>query len=117
MSEHCTVAVGARGEATAVAYLARQEYRILERNWHCRFGELDIIAVDPDDTLVIVEVKYRHSEWSGGGLAAVNRRKWRRLRTAAALWLEKHRGNWQVRFDVIDVGPDGIRDHAKGVQL
>ncbi|OFS16373.1 YraN family protein [Corynebacterium sp. HMSC27B11] len=111
-----TVGVGRQGENLAGEYLVSQGWRIVERNWHCRFAELDIIALDPAGEMVFVEVKYRKDTAHGTGVEAVTQTKLRRMRLAAGKWLaEQQRGVDVVRFDVIDVGPAGVREHVVGV--
>lgn len=84
-------AVGARGEAIAAAYLEGLGYRVLDRNWHSRFGELDLVVVDPrgtegDATLVAVEVKTRTGLGYGHPLQAITQRKADRLRRLLLDW-------------------------------
>lgn len=110
------VGVGRQGEALAGEFLVNQGWTIVERNWHCRFAELDIIALDPAGEMVFVEVKYRKDTAHGTGVEAVTQTKLRRMRLAAGKWLaEQQRGVDVVRFDVIDVGPAGVREHVVGV--
>lgn len=76
---------------------------ILDRNWRCAEGELDIIALD-GATIVFCEVKTRRGNGFGAPAEAVNHQKVRRLRTLAAHWLAAHpsiRG--EIRFDVLSV--------------
>ncbi|WP_311488549.1 YraN family protein [uncultured Corynebacterium sp.] len=111
-----TVGVGRQGEALAGEFLVNQGWTIVERNWHCRFAELDIIALDPAGEMVFVEVKYRKDTAHGTGVEAVTQTKLRRMRLAAGKWLaEQQRGVDVVRFDIIDVGPAGVREHVVGV--
>ena len=108
-----TVGVGRQGEALAGEFLVNQGWTIVERNWHCRFAELDIIALDPSGEMVFVEVKYRKDTAHGTGVEAVTQTKLRRMRLAAGKWLaEQQRGVDVVRFDIIDVGPAGVREHV-----
>ncbi len=97
--------IGALGEALAVEQLTSQGLRILDRNWRCRYGELDIIAVDElTRTMIFVEVKTRTSDRFGGVEQAVTPDKVRRLRRLAGLWLASQNGSWSaVRIDVIGV--------------
>lgn len=112
-------AVGNLGEDLAAEYLHRAGYEVLDRNFYTRYGELDLVARTPEDDLAFIEVKYRASDSDGGGVAAVGPRKLRRIRTLAGLWLEQNREGVQfsggLRVDVIDVGPDGVREHVEGV--
>jgi putative endonuclease len=97
--------IGALGEALAVEHLTSQRLQVLDRNWRCRYGELDIIAADTATrTAVFVEVKTRTSDQFGGVEQAVTPDKVRRLRRLAALWLAAQDTNWAaVRIDVIGV--------------
>ncbi|OBA81237.1 YraN family protein [Mycobacterium sp. 1164966.3] len=99
------IQLGAMGEALAADHLTKMGLRILDRNWRCRYGELDLIASDPmTNTVVFVEVKTRTGDGYGGLAQAVTPRKVRRLRRLAALWLAGQDGGWAaVRIDVIGV--------------
>ncbi|MCU4297766.1 YraN family protein [Brevibacterium permense] len=79
-------ALGSRGEDLAAAFLEDTGLVILERNFRCARGELDIIARD-GDTAVFVEVKTRRTAMLGSPLEAVTRNKLARIRTLAGLWL------------------------------
>ncbi|MGV0605558.1 YraN family protein [Mycolicibacterium sp. XJ1904] len=97
--------IGALGEQLAVDHLRSLGLRVLERNWRCRYGELDVIAFDDSArTAVFVEVKTRTSERFGGVEEAVTPQKVRRLRRLAGLWLAAQQTAWsQVRIDVVGV--------------
>jgi putative endonuclease len=97
--------LGAMGEALAVDHLSQMGMRILHRNWRCRYGELDVIAVDEATrTVVFVEVKTRTGDGYGGLAYAVTPRKVRRLRRLAGLWLAGQDAGWAaIRIDVIGV--------------
>jgi putative endonuclease len=97
--------IGALGEALAVEHLTSLGLQILDRNWRCRYGELDIIAADTATrAAVFVEVKARTSDQFGGVEQAVTPEKVRRLRRLAGLWLAGNDGGWAaVRIDVIGV--------------
>lgn len=99
------VELGAMGEALAVDHLTRSGFRIVERNWRCRYGELDVIAVEvATRTVVFVEVKTRTGDSYGGLPHAVNPRKVGQLRRLAGLWLAGQDARWAaVRIDVIGV--------------
>lgn len=89
----------------AVDHLTSLGLRVLDRNWRCRHGELDVItADDATRTVVFVEVKTRTSDQFGGVEQAVTPEKVQRLRRLAGLWLAHHDGSWAaVRIDVIGV--------------
>lgn len=97
--------IGAMGEQLAVDHLGQLGWRVLARNWRCRYGELDVIAADDAaQTVVFVEVKTRTGEQFGGVEQAVTPAKVRRLRRLAALWLAQQQGRWaSVRIDVITI--------------
>jgi putative endonuclease len=97
--------IGAFGEQLAAEHLLWQGLQILTRNWRCRYGELDLIAVDPvTNTVVFVEVKTRTGDGFGGVAQAVTPQKARRLRRLAAIWLAGQDERWAaVRIDVIGV--------------
>jgi putative endonuclease len=99
------IQLGAMGEALAVDYLTRMGLRILQRNWRCRYGELDVIASDDAARAVVfVEVKTRTGDGYGGLAQAVTPRKVRRLRRLAGLWLAGQDERWStIRIDVIGV--------------
>jgi len=83
-------AIGTRGEDLAAAELERQGMVILDRNWRCRVGEIDIVAMevgDADRSLVFCEVKCRTGLGFGPPLEAITYAKVRKLRQLAAEWL------------------------------
>ncbi len=95
--------LGARGEEIAVAFLKGRKYTVMERNFRCRGGEVDIIARD-GKTLVFVEVKTRRSLSFGPPQAAVTPFKQRQISKAALTWLAKKRlDEASARFDVIAI--------------
>lgn len=99
--------VGAWGEEQAAKYLKKQGYRVLERNYSCRFGEIDLI-VSNREYLVFVEVKLRKSDAVARAAEFVDYRKQTRLRTTAELWLSIHDTELQPRFDVVEIyAPEG----------
>jgi putative endonuclease len=97
--------LGALGEQLATDHLTGAGLRILTRNWRCRYGELDVIAIDPTTrTVVFVEVKTRSGDGFGGLAQAVSPQKVRRLRRLAGCWLATQDGRWAaVRIDVVGV--------------
>jgi putative endonuclease len=98
--------LGRRGEDVAAAHLAAHGLVVLERNWRCREGELDVVAAD-GDCLVVVEVKSR-SGTGFGAAEAVTPAKAARIRRLAQRWLAARHaaggsGFAEVRFDVVAV--------------
>jgi putative endonuclease len=112
-------ALGRYGEELAVAHLRAQGLQVLERNWRCRLGEIDVVAVD-GDCLVVCEVKTRRSLAAGSPLEAVTPAKLGRLRRLTAAWLAgQDRHFAQIRIDVVGVLQPphctAVIDHLKGV--
>lgn len=96
-------AVGAYGERVAVRWLEDEGYVVLDRNWRCRAGELDVVALRAG-VVVFVEVKCRRSTTFGPPLLAITPRKVERLRATASAWLaSRELGEVPVRFDVMAV--------------
>ncbi len=97
---------GQAAETRAEGWLIGQGLQTLDRNWHCREGELDLVMLD-GDTLCFVEVKYRHYGSMVDAAACVDFRKQQRLIKAAARWLGAHepRAELPCRFDVVTVSP------------
>jgi putative endonuclease len=112
-------ALGREGEQAAVEYLQGCGFRILDRNWRCAEGEIDIVAVDRR-VLVACEVKTRSGTGYGTPLEAVDWRKRRRLRRLAVNWVMAHGVLFdEVRVDVVTVLKTGSGDftieHIPGV--
>lgn len=102
---------GKQAEDYALALLESNGFELVERNFNCRGGELDLIMKQQQE-LVFVEVRYRRRSDYGDGLESVDRHKQRKLRTAAETWLQRNpamtfRG---CRFAVMAVSgpPDGF---------
>ncbi len=94
---------GKRGEDLAAASLEKAGYRILERNYRCRFGEIDIVA-EEGDVLAFVEVKCRRSESFGDPREAVGPPKQRKISMISLHYLaERHLEHRAARFDVVAV--------------
>ncbi|HEY6496170.1 MAG TPA: YraN family protein [Trebonia sp.] len=111
--------LGRDGEQAAVSYLEGLGFRILDRNWRCADGEIDIVAAERR-TFVVCEVKTRSGTRYGTPLDAVGQAKRRRLRRLAALWLSAHGVRFdQIRIDVLGLLRDGTDEftieHVRGV--
>ena len=102
-----TKTLGNFGEEQAARFLRRRGYRIVERNFRCRQGEIDLIA-EGRGFLVFVEVKLRKDERFAEAREFVTVAKQRRILAAAQLWLTQHETDRQPRFDVVEVyAPQG----------
>jgi putative endonuclease len=111
--------LGRYGEAVAARHLSDTGMAILDRNWRCEQGELDLVARE-GRTAVFVEVKTRRTERFGSPAEAVTPAKADRLRRLALRWLDEHQVRGvEIRFDVVSVlqPPAGrpLVDHLRGV--
>lgn len=96
---------GQLAEQQASEYLNCQGLKLVQRNYRCRSGEIDLI-MQSDNTLVFVEVRFRSDSSFGGAAASVDRHKQQKLLVAAQHYLQKHRAfNRPCRFDVVAVLP------------
>ena len=92
---------GPLGEDIAARYLQRMDYEILDRNWHCRFGELDIVAKD-SDILVFVEVKFRKSTKYGKPIEFITVSKKKKLEKSISFYMSEKFGTEKCwRLDAI----------------
>ena len=102
--------LGREGERLAASYLAARGYEVIELNWRCREGEVDIIAKDEDGTTVLVEVKSRQARGAEAYVMpelAVDENKQHKLSRLALWYLVEHPHLHSVRFDVIAVSITG----------
>ena len=111
--------LGRRGERLAERHLVARGYRLIERNWRCRHGEIDLVVRD-GDAVVFVEVKTRTSTAFGHPFEAITPVKLARLRRLAGVWCEAHpRERGRIRIDAVAVlAPrDGVPkvEHLVGV--
>jgi putative endonuclease len=112
-------ALGAYGESLAARRLTAQGMVLLDRNWRCDAGEIDLVLRD-HDVLVVCEVKTRTSDRCGTPHEAVTELKLARLRRLAVRWREAHGlGPVEIRIDLVAVlrprrGP-ALVDHVPGI--
>ena len=108
--------LGSWGEELAASFLRRKGYRILERNYSCRFGEIDLIA-SKGGYVCFVEVKLRKNADFAQAREFVTYAKQRRILTSASLWLAAHESDLQPRFDVIEIyAPEGESTRRAQIQ-
>ena len=104
---------GREAEDTAFEYLRKQGLSKIERNYRCRFGEIDLIMRD-DETVVFVEVRMRSSSRFGGALESIDARKKQKLLTTARHYMAARGGIPDCRFDAVLLNGDSqiewIRD-------
>ncbi|HEX2907602.1 MAG TPA: YraN family protein [Phototrophicaceae bacterium] len=106
---------GNQGEQLAASHLQHQGYTIVAQNWHCQYGEIDIIARQ-GETLVFVEVRTRHARLTETAFESITERKQARLVRAVQVYLAQHNledGPWRVDVIAIAVPPSGspVIDH------
>ena len=94
--------LGIKGEKIAVGYLKKEGYQILDCNWFYDHKEVDIIAQQGDE-IVIVEVKTREGDYFEDPWEAVSTRKIRNLVEVADAWLNQRHVDLETRFDVISI--------------
>ena len=98
--------VGRIGEDVAAEFVTARGWRVLDRNWRNRYGELDLIAAQ-GRVLVVVEVKTRASRTYTDPVAAVTPQKLSRMQRLIRMWLAENGHGWeQIRFDVISIQLD-----------
>jgi putative endonuclease len=109
---------GCEAEQAAARHLEAHALHVLLRNYRCRLGELDLVALAPDGTLVIAEVRLRARQNYGGGAASVDYHKQRKLLRATRHLLAM-RPQWSrlaLRFDVLDLKPAGDSYEVRWIQ-
>lgn len=107
------IKIGKSGETFAVSTLENNGYKILNRNYHCRFGEIDIIAQD-EKYIVFIEVKSRRTNTKFAPFEAVDKFKQKKIIKTAMIYLSENSVNLQPRFDVIAVLFDQKSDRIAG---
>ena len=96
-------AAGDRGEDLVARYLQKAGYTLLDRQWRCWFGELDLVARSREGIVCFVEVKLRGPKSMGLPREAVDARKQARLRRTAGAYLSRYELDAPARFDVAEV--------------
>ena len=103
-----TAVTGRRAEDRAAAFLEASGYTIVARNWRCKVGELDLIAMDRD-VLAFVEVRSRADATRGSALTAIGGIKQRRVARVASAYLASHAPRARAcRFDVVAITGDDV---------
>jgi len=101
--------LGHWGEVQAAEHLKRQNYKIEELNFNCRFGEVDII-LSSEKYIVFAEVKLRKNKNFAAAREFVTAAKQERIKLAASLWISQNETEKQPRFDVVEIyAPNGAR--------
>jgi len=95
---------GQAAEQQAYDYLLTQGLKPICRNFSCKFGELDLI-MNHQETLVIIEVRFRKNAYFGGALASITPKKQAKIIKTTQYYLLTHKVNTPIRFDVIAISP------------
>jgi putative endonuclease len=115
---HDRKTIGELGETLVATWLQTQNCEILKQRWHCRLGEIDLIACTPAQTIALIEVKTRSTyNWDINGLLAISPSKQRKLWKTAELFIVAH-PQWADRpyhFDVALVGHSQSRPKHPGL--
>lgn len=95
--------IGYYGESLSIAYLKENNYIILEKNFLCKLGEIDVIA-KKGDIISFIEIKTRYSDKYGKPMEAVNFYKKKKIINASRFYIQKNRlDNFFIRFDVLEI--------------
>lgn len=108
---------GKHAEDLACDYLHRHGLHVLERNYHTRFGEIDLVMRDRDTT-VFVEVRYRRHTNVVDPLSSIDRRKQVKLTRTANCYLQQHKQHAldPARFDVVAITAQGTQNHIQWIK-
>lgn len=106
--------LGLAGEELAAEFLQTQGYQVLDRNWRCHAGEVDIVALSPDSVLAFVEVKTRSTRRHGTPAEAITYAKLARMRCVMGAWFRVHEAPFHhdVSLDLVSVEWDGVGQAA-----
>jgi len=105
--------IGDDAEVLAISYLQQQGLKLVDRNYHSRRGEIDII-MEVAGTLIFIEVKYRQSDQFGSAAEMVTPQKQQKIITTALHYLQQHKLDQACRFDVVTITPKSGIQWIKG---
>ena len=108
-------AKGQEIEQLACDYLQSRGLALIETNYRCRRGEIDLV-MKQNDTLVFVEVRYRKNQDFGGAKASITTSKQTKLHATALHYMQQHQHNTNARFDVIAVTGAATRENIEWIQ-
>ncbi|HRN82934.1 MAG TPA: YraN family protein [Nitrosomonas europaea] len=100
---------GSDAEQRAATFLQQQKLTLLERNYRCRFGEIDLVMRE-GDTIVFIEVRMRSSDRFGGATASITAAKQLKLTRAARHYLAEYEGDFPCRFDAVLISGEQEND-------
>lgn len=104
--------LGLAGEELSAKFLQARGYLVLDRNWRCQAGEVDIVALSPESVLAFVEVKTRSTRRHGSPATAITYAKLSRMRRVMGAWFRVHEAPFHVdvSLDLVSVEWDGTGD-------
>ena len=110
--------LGEATESLACEYLENKGFKLLERNFNCRFGEIDLIMQN-SDSLVFVEVRYRRSNNFGSGAESITVNKQSKLIKTASAYLQQHAklNKYPARFDVVSITGSIETDNINNIDI
>ena len=110
--------LGETTESLACEYLENKGFKLLERNYNCRFGEIDLIMKN-SDSLVFVEVRYRRSNDFGSGAESITINKQSKLIKTASAYLQRHAklNKDPARFDVVSITGSIETDNINNIDI
>lgn len=100
-----TTEAGREAEALVAEYLERKKHKILSKNWRTRWCEIDVVSTCKQ-TVYFTEVKYRSSDYWGGGLEYITPKKLKQMRFAAEFWLHSNKWTGQSVLQACEVDFD-----------
>ncbi len=101
--------IGQKYENEAKHYLEQQGLSFISQNFHSRYGEIDLIFVDPStEMLVFVEVRFRKTNSHGGAAVSITKQKQQKIKKTALFYLAQRKIEPQIRFDVIAIDGEDI---------
>ncbi len=106
---------GEQAEQWACDYLLQQGLLLIEKNYHCKRGEIDLVMQD-HNSLVFIEVRYRKNQLFGGALESITTSKQHKLRLSAEHYLQHHAHNSYSRFDVIAISGTAPQPQINWIQ-
>ncbi|MCW8955307.1 MAG: YraN family protein [Gammaproteobacteria bacterium] len=106
---------GQQAEQLACDYLQQQGLSLVERNYYCRLGEIDLI-MQHQTSLVFIEVRYRKNNLFGGAAESITAKKQHKLQKTALHYIQQHKTRQNTRFDVVAITGQGPQQTLEWIQ-
>ena len=107
---------GQAAETRALVFLQQQGLTLLQRNWHCRFGEIDLIMRE-GDYLVFIEVRYRRHQNFGGAIASIDAHKLSKLQHSISCYLQTYPTSLPCRLDAVLLQADDPPQWLRNISI